>query len=106
VVKGIAEPLEIGTYLISISSNVTSELDVGAYTLKLLVVSPKAAKPDLFETSFLITETARSSETRTVESEDGPALGNSNLTIGIGIAVVLALASAVLLIRRRTTNKP
>lgn len=105
VVKGVAQPLEVGTYLISISPDVTSKLDVGAYTLKLLAVSPKAAKPDLFETSFLIVETLRGSEVRPSESEDEPASINSNLTMGVGVVVVLALALAVLLIRRRTTNK-
>ncbi|MEK0326637.1 MAG: hypothetical protein QQN63_13145, partial [Nitrosopumilus sp.] len=105
VVKGVAQPLEVGTYLISISPDVTSKLDVGVYTLKLLAVSPKAAKPDLFETSFLIVETLRGSEVRPSESEDEPASSNSNLTMGVGVVVVLALALAVLLIRRRTTNK-
>ncbi|MFQ6010635.1 MAG: hypothetical protein ACE5KG_00475, partial [Nitrososphaerales archaeon] len=83
----------------------TSKLDVGAYTLKLLAVSPSAAKPDLFETSFLITETVRGSERTPTEDNDEQASGSSNLTIGVGVLIVLAVASAVLLVRRRTTNK-
>lgn len=103
VLKGDARAIEpTGTYSIEFAIVDTSKLSTGSYQLKLFAVSPKAIKPDIYETSFLVSPPLPQQELPRLQQPEPlipaqPILGiETTVVIGIVVAIIVVVAGIAL----------
>jgi len=109
VLKGLAKPAQpTGTYNIAFASTDTSKLVTGSYQLNLFAVSPTAIKPDVYQTSFLVSPALPQPNAPNPQQPESPlspvqsAIGNETiLIIGIVVAVIV-VGAGIALFRGRT----
>lgn len=100
-----------GSYEIALASADTSKLTVGSYQLKLFAISPKAIKPDVYQTSFLASPPLVAPEVpKQMEKPEGqvkppqPAIGMET-TVAIGAVVAIIVVGAGIALMRGRSKK-
>ena len=82
----------------------TSQLDVGANTLKIFASSDEALRPDIYETSFLVVE--GQTELPTVPISEIEASSEGTSYTGIVLAIIGAIiVGTIVYIRRKRKRK-
>jgi peptide/nickel transport system substrate-binding protein len=82
----------------------TSQLDVGANTLKIFASSDEVLRPDIYETSFLVVE--GQTELPTVPISEIEASSESTSYTGIVLAIIGAIiVGTIVYIRRKRKAK-
>ncbi|MBI2126417.1 MAG: ABC transporter substrate-binding protein [Thaumarchaeota archaeon] len=96
VLKGEAKAAQpTGTYEIALASPDTSKLSVGSYQLKLFATSPKAIKPDVYQTSFLVSPPFVAPEIPKSPTPEKPVTPPQP-TVGMETTVVIGLVVAII----------
>jgi len=81
----------------------TSQLDVGANTLKIFASSEEALRPDVYETSFLVVE--GQTELPTVPISEIEASSECTSYTGIVLAIIGAIIVGIIVYIRRKRKK-
>ncbi len=98
VLKGEAKATQpAGTYEIGLASADTSKLSVGSYQLKLFAISPKAIKPDVYQTSFLVSPPFVAPEIPKLPTPEKPVTPPQP-TVGMETTVVIGLVVAIIVV--------
>ena len=98
VLKGEAKATQpIGTYDIAFATADTSKLSTGSYQLKLFAVSPKAIKPDVYQTSFLVSPPIQQPGAPRPEAPESP-LTTAQPALGIETTVIIGVVVAVIVV--------
>jgi peptide/nickel transport system substrate-binding protein len=98
VLKGVAAAAQpTGAYNVALAVADTSKLQVGSYEFKLFAVSPEAIKPDIYQTSFLVSPAISQPGAPRPEQPGSPATPPQQV-LGMETTVLIGIAVAVIVV--------